>query len=615
MLKHLVLLISWLPGIVLAAQQLLPPENPEQTLAYWKPYIVSSNKNDSVEKAHQVFDDLLKSWDNTRIEPVLHVVNSHSGPWAASLLDGTVLLSESAIEACQHIGGSRYPHLLAFILAHELAHQRSDDLWHFKFFRLVGVQHPQLQKKMLNGFGINQEKLQQIEKQEAQADQDGLTLMAMMGYDPLAIVSTTEASTKNFFTAWVENIWNKPCQLIDQHLVLDISQACEKAEVRAARARAHLKKIALESGLYQLGLEAFVAGNFKKSRNYFKAYGRIYPGHVVHNNIGMTWLAEVMQLNQKISKRDGHRVPEFIYPVVLDLEPVAFLQKRGINKTKLSSLIQQREKAASHAVSVFEKAIKLAPDYRPAYINLMVSYLLNDNTPMARGIMLGKYKKKFGTDIDFDLLMLMTAVLDGNEIDSEDFNALVKKVLARPDEFSAQQIYSVVQNTAQYLHYQQRPEKLNHFWKSVADKAKSMKDPSLFRLAVAALQNNRVEITGRHDALKNLRQQINQKISQYSLNKTAEFFWFEGEKIYHTQLAGNRFLFDEQGKRLSMVVSPDSAIKLAGIDYNDDAMRIFIQYGIPDRRIYLLNGEYIAYDDAGIAVYIKSKKVQSWFIY
>ena len=64
---------------------------------------------------------------------------------------------------------------------------------------------------------------------------------------------------------------------------------------------------------------------------------------------------------------------------------------------------------------------------------------------------------------------------------------------------------------------------------------------------------------------------------------------------------------------MSMPMS--SSVKLAGLKHSDSLVRPFITLGIPDRRISLINGEYIAYDNAGVAIYIKDNKLNSWFVY
>ena len=86
---------------------LAPPADPTQSITYWKPHTISPRHDVLVEKAQRIFGVLLRAWDSSRLEPSLYVVDSAAGPWAASLADGNILLSRSAIEACLQFGQDR----------------------------------------------------------------------------------------------------------------------------------------------------------------------------------------------------------------------------------------------------------------------------------------------------------------------------------------------------------------------------------------------------------------------------------------------------------------------------------------------------------------------------
>lgn len=77
---------------------------PQESITYWKTFEISIDEDPMVKEAAQVFERLLLGWEETRIAPELHVVRSDKGPWAASLDDGTILLSREAIDVCWKIG-------------------------------------------------------------------------------------------------------------------------------------------------------------------------------------------------------------------------------------------------------------------------------------------------------------------------------------------------------------------------------------------------------------------------------------------------------------------------------------------------------------------------------
>ena len=248
-------MIASAPGFA-ADPAVNPPADPRQSINYWKAHSIPAAQDPLVEKSESIFAVLLRGWDNSRLEPGLTVVKSASGAWAASLEDGNILLSRDAITTCMSFGEERGEHLLAFVLAHELAHQRADDLWHQRFFRMIGDHSPANREKMLHGLQLDSARLSDLEQKEAQADHDGLILMASVGYDPHRILDEGKQQ-RDFFTAWVENIWQQSCAA-EQDKAL--KEACQQAQARALRTRAQLETVATQALVYELGVQAFVAG-------------------------------------------------------------------------------------------------------------------------------------------------------------------------------------------------------------------------------------------------------------------------------------------------------------------------------------------------------------------
>ena len=276
---------------------LVPPTDPKQSITYWKKYILDDER-DLVQQSQQIFSVLLRAWDQSRIEPGLYVVESDAGAWAASLADGNILLSKQAIETCYSFGGQRGEHLLAFVLAHELAHQRSDDLWHQRFFRMLVSQSAESQKTMIAGLDLNSELITQLEQKEAQADHDGLVLMSSVGFDAHQVVND-----KDFFTLWVENIWQQNCA--DNTIHNSHYDACKQAQARALRTQTQLETVATQSMLYDLGVEKFVAGDYLQAREYFSIYGRDYPGRAIISAIGLSYFAQAQDIQKQLIKLEA----------------------------------------------------------------------------------------------------------------------------------------------------------------------------------------------------------------------------------------------------------------------------------------------------------------------
>lgn len=599
------------------SETLVPPDDPTQSINYWKPNVIAAEDDEDVAQAQRVFSNLLRSWDSSRIEPSLFVVESAAGPWAASLMDGNILLSRAAIEACQAQGKERSEHLLAFVLAHELAHQKADDLWHQKFFRLSGNQTPKLQRQLLKGLNLDQDSIADLERREARADHDGLVMMATVGYDPFYITDQ-----RDFFTAWVENVWQESC--VGDHGDSIVASACEHAKTRAMRTRTQLVAVANQTTLFELGLQAFVAGRWEQARKLFIGFGRDYPSRAVHTNIGLIYLAQAVDL--LASNDELHPVPGFYFPLMLDSNPEArpVGTATPANKRGSPALIkQQLHKYLAEAAAYFEKAIRLEPTARDAYLFLAMSHLLDNNTFMVRGILQGKFVPQFGPDLSVDLLLALTSAFEGKDKQTtKQFQALISQ-LERTSSLNTvmpQQVvtYSAHYNYAVYLTAQGQTDAAKKLWQDLAKKSQKSGNSLIFRLALSHL-NSTAGVDGSSECANVRNLKIGDRPDFARLNKESSqqtSFWHEGEQF-------NIYRFND-GARL--VLGPEQQLIAAwqhggqarldqGVTIGDSADRPLKAFGIPSRRIYSIKGEYLAYDGLGLAVHIIDNKVAGWFLY
>lgn len=88
------LLILGFASQATVAKNIALPEDPTQSITYWRTFSINAEQDDAVAVAESVFDRLLRAWDKSRVEPSLFVVKSDVGPWAASLSDGIVNLMQ-----------------------------------------------------------------------------------------------------------------------------------------------------------------------------------------------------------------------------------------------------------------------------------------------------------------------------------------------------------------------------------------------------------------------------------------------------------------------------------------------------------------------------------------
>ncbi len=600
-----------------------PPDDPSQSITYWKPHVLSPENNPLAAKAQTVFSVLLRAWDRSRLAPKLFVVDSTAGPWAASLADGNILISRDAIQICLDFGKERAAHLLAFVLAHELAHQRSDDLWHQRFFRLIGNRNPEIKKKILKGLKLGSPEWEDVAQKEAQADHDGLIMMASVGYDPYQVLDKTD-----FFTRWVENIWGSACTFNPENGAA--AQACQSAQNRALRASAQLTSVASQAMVYELGLQAFIASDYEKSRRYFTAYGREYPNRALFTALGLSYFAEALGDQEWLIQEQVLERPAFYYPILLDARPIFKKQNKGVDTVKragLSSLIQQKKKKMHRniekSIAYFEKAILLSPEHPKTYLLLAFTYLLDGNSFMARGIIQGKYQPQFGNDFNAALVLAMTQAIEGKQEEAQMvFEQLIQQIQNLPkNKVLPTEVftYTTYYNTAAHLTFMGQDKKAVLTWKRLAQESKKNGNSYLFRLALGQLSRRTQSFISLKTAptISGLRLGDPFPESFKTLStKNENPLWIEGEAFQVLHLEnGSRYILDRNQKIVNAWQSAGEARLNDKIALGDAADRPLKTLGIPNRRLHFMSGDYLAYDDYGLAIHIVYNKVAGWFLY
>ena len=620
MKRYLVLLlILSLQAIAATENTLLPPDDPRQSIAYWKTHAISAVQDDDVKLAESIFTRLLRAWDNSRVEPGLYVVRSNGAAWAASLADGNILLSREALDASFKFGRKRGEHLLAFVLAHELAHQRSDDLWHQRFFRSMRNQDQKNRQLMLNGLPLELDAIADIEQKEVQADHDGLIMMSSVGFDPWQVLTN-----KDFFTAWVESIWQETCDLGASKSFIT---ACQQARSRALRTRSKLDTVASQAAVYDLGIQAMVANNYEQARHFFTLFGREYPNRNVMSAIGISYLSEALATHRQLIELGAIDQVDFYYPLLLDAsagvpgQTQDQSQKRAGVSTQIGQLQERLSSRLKSAAQFLEKAIQLDPEHQASYLSLAMVHLIENNPYLVRGVLQGRYIPRFGEDASVSMLL---AMVNSQQGDFDKAEQLLKKVLARSesnskDEALPQDIlsYSVVYNLAALYQYRGQSEKIRELWQGLAQREKSAGNAVLFRLALknlsATSQTGKLVLT-KAPSIKGVR--LGDRKPRDDTPHRVSELWIEGEQ-HHVYIYedGARYISAANGK----VVSASQVGGLASIEglieIGSGADRPLKTLGLPDRRLQLSSGEYIAYDDYRLALHIVDNQVQGWFLY
>lgn len=586
-------------------------DRPEESITYWKNFEILPGEDPKVAIAQEIFQRLLLGWEETRVAPELHVVRSDQGPWAASLDDGTILLSRDAIDICWKGSADSGRDRLAFVLAHELSHQRADHLWHRRFFRLAGQQPPKVQGRMLGGMSVERLEGTTLEAKEIQADREGVLLMSMVGFEPQKVI----ADQGRFFFEWIENIWGVSCG--DGEAV----RACNKARERYERARTHLQDAARQSILFKLGVQSYVGGNYVMARKFFTVYGRQFPGREIHNNIGLTHLGEALGIRKQLLNKGENLGPGYVYPTVLEEAPGIQQGQRQLKKGLRSfdaSNEKERKEMDRHlkkAIDSFERAIKIDPGHRPSYWNLISSYLLTGNAPLAYGATAGNYVKRFGQDATASMFLAISAHFEG---DTQKAMRLFERAMHAAEESL---VVILRMNRAVFFRASGDKKGARREWKKLAKLGKKRGDEALFRLAVSQIRNQKsprpATKPGPTETINGYT--IGQVVPPFP-SETPEIqkeeIWLEGERIalYHFK-NGARMAVDATRRVIALWRAGGDGETAAGIQMGDDHAKTGRAYGLPTRRIRTLQGDYLAYDTQRIAIRFVNNKVAAWLLY
>ena len=614
---------GWLWQAIAGAAAQQPGLDPTQSITYWKPYIVAATGDASVMQAQEIFHTLLRSWDRTRVEPQLYVVDTKGGPWAASLADGNILISQTALQTCARFGKQRAEHLIAFVLAHELAHQRADDLWHQKFLRLAQQQSAEVRQQLFRGLKLDTESISDLAQREAQADHDGLIMMSSVGYDPYQITGD-----KDFFTAWVEQIWQNSCATANAQQPQQ--EACAQAQTRALRTRSQLAQVATQTSLYQLGIQAFIARDYDAAQRYFQAFGKNYPSRAVFTSMGLTQLAQALEIYQHINPLRQQPQPDFYYPLLLDTSPEATpITQQSVRNNKRSATQQyiaaeQRKmhRYLQQAIGDFQRALQIEPRHPKSYLLLTASYLLDGNTFMARGILQGQYIPAFHDNAQTQLLLAMISAIEGNTSQAQQqFDKLIDHLSRASTNNTADDsllLYSSFHNAAAFARQQQDNSKAEQLWQQLAHISKSRGDSLIFRLALAQLKQQRLAT-----APINITPQVQQKrigdiITPKSSNSQTEThaLWLDGEQLHLLQNSnGAVFVTNKDNRIIGAWQTAVDHARLGPLTVGEPLDRPYKLFGLPSRHVHMDSGTYLAYDHLGIAIQLLNNKVSGWFVY
>jgi tetratricopeptide (TPR) repeat protein len=364
---------------------LLRQGDPLSSVAEWrKVYDEVPAAETALARAREVFEKVRAASGQ---DADLVVLEMGRGPVALALSDPAVVLSRAGLDFCYEgvspgVGDTR----LAFVLGHELAHLKNGDFWHASAFatarELEGADEVNRALRALLAEDSKDRK-----KAELRADDEGALALVMAEYDPRALFDRDVT----FFEEWVQAVPGLPAYQDAEH-----PTPAERARLLQARLAGVVGKVAL----FDQGVAAFreadelastaseagpppeLAAKYEEAVKDFDAFRRVFPGREVLSNLA---LAHLRLAAGRLAACDGSLVRRYYLPTALD--PVTLAARARLRGERdYSSPCFENEAYRRHmteAIRLLEDAAARDSEYRPARLNQVAAYVLDEREASA----------------------------------------------------------------------------------------------------------------------------------------------------------------------------------------------------------------------------------------
>lgn len=337
-------------GLLLLTVMMAAAAPTRDQAAYWrKHYGVASPEDACVVRVRAIFERVVQAAGGKPENMPQLLITKNDPQWnprlAMALPDGAIVLAKAV--PLRLLGGCDQNHAagearLAFILGHELAHQRLGQFWHYRLFsdhRDAAQVSPQLASKALR------------QKEELQADNNGIVYAAMAGYQTHAIV--TDDPSGSFFEQWIQSRGGTH----------------PPPEQRAEVVRARLHRILAQVDVFKIGLNFYRAGKYEAAIRAFDIFRRDFDSHVVNHNLAVSHHQHALQLYCRWQNK-----PLLPFHLSLMAEPLTLAAQIRLDRAYFSrGGVSPGERVQHHldmAIAFYEAAIVRAPTHGFAYSNL-----------------------------------------------------------------------------------------------------------------------------------------------------------------------------------------------------------------------------------------------------
>ncbi len=365
--------------------------NPKERIDFWRNNYVELTAVDDprVERAHDIFDRVLHAAGRTLgVVPRLFILKRNPSGIALPIAipDGWVIISKGTLDICYRdsvYGDDR----LAFVLAHELAHQIKGDFWHMQFFQALeasksrdGQPHKTLRGidlKTLKEIDRGLRKTDDIWAKELQADEHGIVYAAMAGFRTHAILAGD--GRVNFFQEWVDALNPEQVGAAYQGK----SHPAPKQRVTAVKARLH--QVVNKTDAFEVGLHFYQAGDYTRAIRAFEKFLEYFPSREVYLNLAASHHQLALQLGQ-LGQPADRALP---FKLSLSVDPntrASGITLRGAKNHGAQGPQARFQAHMDKAIGFYEMAKSLDPAYALSYNNLGCAYIVKGKAEAFKAI-------------------------------------------------------------------------------------------------------------------------------------------------------------------------------------------------------------------------------------
>jgi tetratricopeptide (TPR) repeat protein len=362
-------------------------DNPKESISFWKKNYTELKSEDDLRaaKANEIFDRLVNV-AGSRPGVILKLYITKTEPLnerlPISLPDGSVVVSKRDLDICYR-DSTHGDDRLAFVLAHEIAHQLNNDFWHMKFFYAVEKYSSKGEidlKEILGVTGEGEEDPKRLQSKELMADSQGIIYASMAGFNTTAIV--VEDDKFNFFEEWIKAV--DPTYL--ERISPDSSHPTPKQRAEAVKAR--LNQVLDSVDFFTLGLLYYQAGEYRKAASAFNEFLKFFPSREVYHDLAACYHQIGLKEYQMWKKEP------FPFKLSITIDP-STRATRGATRGKGINVHEALfEENIEKAIGLYQKAISLDPVYYVSHNNLGCALILKEDAYKAVSVLQDALKLK-----------------------------------------------------------------------------------------------------------------------------------------------------------------------------------------------------------------------------